>query len=256
MEVVIYDRLGDLPLFNPDLDTETPPAAVRGALRREIERCDGVLVCSPEYAHGIAGAMKNLLDWLVSSLEFPEKAVALINASPRAVHSQAQLREILTTMSARLIEDASIELPLQGRGLDAAGIVADSALSAALRGAVAHVRRSHCNRPGEGAVVTFLRSSPQKRGSRFSMKPAEGNQKSLRPRFRWDERNKRNLIWPLLAIAAVALTACYTSGHLLLDPDEAALSVLRDGTYERADDSHTAYHLSRRTGRLVRRRGG
>jgi hypothetical protein len=47
------------------------------------------------------------------------------------------LREILTTMSARLIEDASIELPLQGRGLDAAGIVADSALSAALRGAVA-----------------------------------------------------------------------------------------------------------------------
>jgi NAD(P)H-dependent FMN reductase len=135
-EVVLYDGLGDLPLFNPDRDTETPIPVV-AALRREIERCDGVLICSPEYAHGIAGAMKNLLDWLVSSLEFPEKPVALINASPRAVHSQAQLREILTTMSARLIADASIELPLQGRSLDAAGIVADAALSAALRGAVA-----------------------------------------------------------------------------------------------------------------------
>ena len=133
--VALYDGLGALPLFNPDLDTEAPPAGVM-ALRREIERCDGVLICSPEYAHGIAGAMKNLLDWLVSSLEFPQKPVALINASPRAVHSQAQLREILTTMSARLIEGASIELPLQGRGLDAAGIVSDPALSAALRGAV------------------------------------------------------------------------------------------------------------------------
>lgn len=135
VEVVLYERLGELPLFNPDLDTEAPPAVVV-ALRREIERCDGVLICSPEYAHGVAGAMKNLLDWLVSSLEFPAKPVALINASPRAVHSQAQLREILTTMSARLVEDASIELPLQGRGLDAAGIVADADLSAALRGAI------------------------------------------------------------------------------------------------------------------------
>jgi chromate reductase len=135
LEIVLYEGLGDLPLFNPDLDTETPPTVVTD-LRHQIDRCDGVLICSPEYAHGIAGAMKNLLDWLVSSLEFPEKPVALINASPRAVHSQAQLREILTTMSARLIEDASIELPLQGRGLGAAGIVADVALSAALRGAV------------------------------------------------------------------------------------------------------------------------
>ena len=136
VEVVLYGGLGALPLFNPDLDTDAPLPAV-AALRREIDRCDGVLICSPEYAHGIAGAMKNLLDWLVSSLEFPQKPVALINASPRAVQSQAQLRENLTTMSARLIEVASIELPLQGRGLDAAGIMADAGLSAALRAAMA-----------------------------------------------------------------------------------------------------------------------
>jgi NAD(P)H-dependent FMN reductase len=136
VEVVLYDGLGDLPLFNPDLDTQTPPPAIAD-LRHEIDRCDGLLICSPEYAHGIAGGMKNLLDWLVSSLEFPQTPVALINASPRAVHSQAQLREILTTMSARLVDEASLALPLPGRGLDAAGILADAELSAALARAVA-----------------------------------------------------------------------------------------------------------------------
>src|SRR5215469_4982365 len=110
-EIVLYDGLADLPHFNPDLDTEDPPAPVL-ALRRAIGHCDGLLISSPEYARGVAGALKNALDWLVSSLEFPEKPVALINASPRSTHADAQLRLILATMSARLIEAASITLPL------------------------------------------------------------------------------------------------------------------------------------------------
>lgn len=134
-DIVLYTGLGDLPHFNPDLDTMEPPAPVR-ALRREIGRSDGLLVSSPEYAHGVAGALKNALDWLVSSHEFPGKPVALVNASQRSVHAQAQLREILTTMSARLIEPASITLPLLGRTLDAAGIAADPGLAVELRTAM------------------------------------------------------------------------------------------------------------------------
>jgi NAD(P)H-dependent FMN reductase len=80
--------------------------------------------------------MKNALDWVVSSVEFPEKPVALLNASPRATHADAQLRLTLTTMSARLVEAASITLPLLGRGLDADAIVADAEVSAALRAAL------------------------------------------------------------------------------------------------------------------------
>ena len=95
---------------------------------------DGLLICSPEYAHGVAGSLKNALDWLVGSLEFPGKPVALINASPRAVYSDAQLREILATMSARLIEEASVTAPIAGvgRNLDANGITSDPDLSAQL----------------------------------------------------------------------------------------------------------------------------
>jgi chromate reductase len=136
IDIVLYTGLGDVPHFNPDWDTAEPPAPVR-ALRQEIGRCDGLLISSPEYAHGIAGALKNALDWLVSSHEFPAKPVAILNASPRAVHAQAQLREILTTMSARMIDQASIMLPLLGRSLDAAGIAADPILSAELRTAIA-----------------------------------------------------------------------------------------------------------------------
>lgn len=130
-DVVLYAGLGGLPPFNPDLDTDDPPPSV-SELRRQVGQSDGLLISSPEYAHGIAGSLKNALDWLVGSLEFPGKPVAIINASPRAVHAEAQLREILTTMSARLVEAASISLPLLGRGLDADGIAADAELGGRL----------------------------------------------------------------------------------------------------------------------------
>jgi len=59
----------------------------------------------------------------VSSLEFPGKPVALINASPRATHAQAALTEILKTMSARLIAEASIAVPLASNRVDVADII-------------------------------------------------------------------------------------------------------------------------------------
>jgi chromate reductase, NAD(P)H dehydrogenase (quinone) len=136
LEIIIYTGLGDLPHFNPDLDTDEPPEIVK-ALRDEVGRCDGLLIASPEYAHGVSGAFKNALDWLVSCIEFPNKPVALINTSQRAIHAQAHMREILTTMSARVVDRASIMLPLMGRKLDAAGIAADPDLSAQLRAALA-----------------------------------------------------------------------------------------------------------------------
>jgi chromate reductase len=139
----LVSGLASLPHFNPDLDRDedSPPQAVR-ALRQQIGACQGLVICSPEYAHGVAGAMKNALDWLVASVEFPGMPVALINVSPRATFSEAQLRETLTTMSARVIEEASITLPLAGRGLDAHGIAGDPQLAEQLRAALANFVRS------------------------------------------------------------------------------------------------------------------
>jgi len=132
--VQLYDELAALPHFNPDLLGDEPASVTR--LRRRIAQADGLLISSPEYARGVAGALKNALDWLVSGSEFVAKPVAILNASPRAHHADDALRLTVTTMSGRLIESASISFELLGRNLDAAAIVADAALSAALRRAL------------------------------------------------------------------------------------------------------------------------
>lgn len=141
MEIVIFDGLADLPHFNPDLDGDRPPKAV-ATFREAIGKTQGLLISSPEYARGVAGVLKNALDWLVSSTEFPGKAVAVINASQRATHADAALRLTLTTMSANLVEDASIMLPLLGRNLDAGGIAADADLASPLALALHNLGRA------------------------------------------------------------------------------------------------------------------
>ena len=133
----LYDGLGGLPHFNPDLDAEgsTPPEPVRD-LRARVAAADAVLICSPEYAHGVAGSMKNALDWLVSDAEMVGKPVGVLNASARAGIAHAALAETLRTMSTALVPGASITVSIDGRRLDAAGIAADPTLASLLQGAL------------------------------------------------------------------------------------------------------------------------
>lgn len=135
MDIRLYAGLGDLPLFNPDREDPLPPPVAM--LRAAVEEADGLLICSPEYARGISAVLKNALEWLVSGHEFPDKPVAVINASQRSTEADGQLRLILRTMSGRLIEQASITLPMLGRDLDAEGLLTDATLSGALRQALA-----------------------------------------------------------------------------------------------------------------------
>ena len=136
VEVSVYRGLADLPHFNPDLDSDRPFEAV-AELRAQLHACDAVLISSPEYAHGVPGVLKNALDWVVGSGEFVDKPVALINASARATHAWASLVETLTVMSARVVEEASITVPLAGTTVNADRMVADVTTSTALRSAVA-----------------------------------------------------------------------------------------------------------------------
>lgn len=148
VEVAVYSTLAEIPPFNPDQD-EVDPAAPVARFRAALQACDGVLISSPEYAHGVSGVMKNALDWVVGSGELVDKPVALINAAPRATHAHAALMETLTVMSAQIVPGASITVPVQGRGLDATGIAADSGLSAALGAAVEALASAARSRPGK-----------------------------------------------------------------------------------------------------------
>lgn len=139
VRVAHYEGIGDLPHFNPDL-LEDPPEAVI-ALRAIIGQADGLLISCPEYARGIPGAFKNMLDWLVSSEEFPGKPVALFNASPRASHAQAALRLVLETMSASIIEDASMTVNLLSSQSSAEGIATDPVMGPQISTALGAFKR-------------------------------------------------------------------------------------------------------------------
>jgi NAD(P)H-dependent FMN reductase len=138
VRVAMYERLGNLPPFNPDLDAPgatLPPTVVD--FRAQVGSADAVFICSPEYAHGVPGSLKNALDWLVSSSEMLFKPIGLLNISPRSTHAYASLAETLRTMSTVIVEDASIELPLSGMRLDAETIAARSEFASPLRAAIA-----------------------------------------------------------------------------------------------------------------------
>jgi chromate reductase, NAD(P)H dehydrogenase (quinone) len=121
ISVELYRELGALPLFNPDLEIVDPrPVA---ALRQRIIASDAVLIASPEYAHGVTGAIKNALDWMVGNESFVYKPVGLLNASPRASVAQTALRETLVTMSACIVPAACVAVPVLGSGLDEDGVV-------------------------------------------------------------------------------------------------------------------------------------
>jgi len=113
----------------------TAPPAVQ-ALRRETLRADGLLISSPEYAHGVPGSLKNALDWLVSDASMIYKPIGLWNPSPHATHAHAALAETLRTMSTERVEEACLVVSLAGRSLDAAAIAGDPELRPRLRAAL------------------------------------------------------------------------------------------------------------------------
>ncbi|RKH01801.1 NAD(P)H-dependent oxidoreductase [Corallococcus sp. CA053C] len=127
VELSLYEALGDIPPFNPDLDDLdrgiAPPSVL--ALRAALQASDAVLISSPEYAHGVSGVMKNALDWLVGSGEFSGKPTALINVSPRAHHAHASLMEVLRTISSTDVIEGLLTVPLTGRKVDEDSLAAD-----------------------------------------------------------------------------------------------------------------------------------
>ncbi|ACH84625.1 MULTISPECIES: NADPH-dependent FMN reductase [Acidithiobacillus] len=132
--VTVYHGLGDLPLFNPDIEGRSIESVTN--FHAQVANADALLIASPEYAHGVTGTIKNALDWLVSFEPFTYKPVGIFNASPRAQHADAALREILKTMSAMVVEEASMTIPLLGANLDEDGMVSTPSVAAPIRGAL------------------------------------------------------------------------------------------------------------------------
>jgi len=130
----IYNNLGQIPPFDPGLDNETPPEAVT-ELRNLINQADAVIICTPEYAFGVPGQLKNALDWLVSSSTLVDKPVSLITASSVGNNAHASLLLTLGALSANVIEEAILLIPFIRAKMDTEGNVTDKPTKESLENA-------------------------------------------------------------------------------------------------------------------------
>lgn len=129
--IAVYHDLARLPHFNPDDEQAHLPDVV-AALRRQVGEADGIVISTPEYAHGLPGSFKNALDWLVGSVTFPGKPVMLMFGSSASVHAPASLREILRTMSAILVPESDVTVELRGRSLRPEELATDAVIAASV----------------------------------------------------------------------------------------------------------------------------
>lgn len=145
IEMSVCEQLGALPLFNPD--EELTPAPVVLEFQRQVTVADALVIASPEYAHGVTGTIKNALDWLVGLEAFAFKPIALLNTSRRAHHAYDALRETLLTMSATIVDDASLTIPLPATGDSLERLLASAEIMATVQQVLDALQRHYPARP-------------------------------------------------------------------------------------------------------------
>lgn len=148
IETVHYDGMAALPHFNPDDDAEgaTPHPAV-AELRAAIAGADAILICTPEYAGALPGALKNLLEWTIGDGGTYGKPVAWINVSGPAAPSggadaHESLRKVLNYSGANVVEPACVRVPLVRQAIGADGLVSDANAREQIAAALAQLAAS------------------------------------------------------------------------------------------------------------------
>ncbi len=91
--------LWDLPVFQPSLDTSSPPdSAIHW--RRKCGEAKAIIISSPEYLHNIPAVLKNGFEWLKSSGELHEKRVLPITFAPHSPRGEYAMNSIVNSLTA------------------------------------------------------------------------------------------------------------------------------------------------------------
>lgn len=123
-------EIGDLPLYNEDIDIDSPPAAYT-AFRQQISAADGVLFVTPEYNRSVPGVLKNAID--VGSRPYGKSAWggkpgAVISASPGAIGgfgANHHLRQSMVFLNVPCMQQPEAYLGNAGTFFDAAGTLSE-----------------------------------------------------------------------------------------------------------------------------------
>jgi chromate reductase len=129
LKVVVHD-IGDLPLYNGDIESEGDPRAVH-RLKAAIAGADGLLLATPEYNHCVPGVLKNAIDWAsrpARASVLTGKPVAIMGASSGrggTARAQAHLRDGLTYTNGYVLPLPEVLVPLVGEKADVDGNLVD-----------------------------------------------------------------------------------------------------------------------------------
>ncbi len=110
IEFVVVD-IGDIPLYDQDINTKGIPEAVQKA-HNQLKEADAIVLASPEYNYSVSGVLKNAIDWFsrVENQAFNGKAVSIMGASPGmgTARSQYHLRQILVFLNAFVVNKPEV----------------------------------------------------------------------------------------------------------------------------------------------------
>ena len=122
VSVNVYDKTSTLPHFNPDDDNNSVAGEVTN-FRKQLQQAEGILICTPEYAHGVPGSLKNAIDWTVSSADFYNKPTALITASTDGSFGHAAMLEILKAIGSGNIENLHLLISFVKTKVNKEGVI-------------------------------------------------------------------------------------------------------------------------------------
>lgn len=131
LDITIFAGIGNLPQFNPDQDCDPVNKEVSD-FREQLKHSDGVIICTPEYAHGVPGSLKNAIDWTISSSSFPNKPTMLITASTGGFHGHKALLETLSAIQASNVEKLQMVIPFVKTKIDKENRITDISTSEAV----------------------------------------------------------------------------------------------------------------------------
>jgi NAD(P)H-dependent FMN reductase len=120
----IFDGMSEIPAFDPGLENDETPIPV-ASFRKQLAAADAIIICTPEYAFGVPGALKNALDWTVSNASFSGKPTALITASTGGENAHEALIKTLGAIDAKMRPESTLLIQFVRSKIDLDGNVSD-----------------------------------------------------------------------------------------------------------------------------------
>ncbi len=130
VQFTIYPDLALIPPF--DDSGEAPLPVVN--FRQQVRTADGIFICTPEYAFGVSGVLKNALDWTVSSGELVNKPLALVTAATSGEKAHAALLLTFTALSSNIPPGGDLVISYIRSKLAADGSISDPLMAQQLQG--------------------------------------------------------------------------------------------------------------------------